>query len=43
MLRMIIHTRSKADKNIAAAHAAHVDDVADDELHDPDSANEGHD
>ena len=37
MLRMIIQKRRKVEKGTAAAHAANVDDVANDKPHDPDS------
>ena len=40
MMRMIIQTKRKPGKCRAASHAASVDDIADDELHDPDSESE---
>ena len=37
MMRMIMLTTRKSGKRLAAAHAAYVDEIADGELHDPDS------
>ena len=37
MLRMTMQTKRKAKQGVAAAHAANVDDIADDEAHDPES------